>query len=252
VVLIAIALWLGADLAAAFDAVSIGEAKLRAVQGGYPCLVRGGVSMRLSTEQYYIQDETSGVLVNSPSYRLQEGDRLEVRGWIYLADGGEFQLRAAEVWYLGNGPPPTARLIAPADAYAGGYQGQLVAVRGTVLNVDFGDRFDTISIQRERTSTRVFYAANHGGLSVFERIYPGMQVAVTGVSVPQTADPEFDGYQVRLRGPSDLEIRPSPVAGVAAPRREWAGGMAALVFASAAVWIFSSRQRRGAHASQVQ
>ncbi len=208
--------------------------------------------MRLSPEQYYIQDESSGILVSSLPYQLQEGDRLEAHGWVYLSDAGEFQLRATQVWYLGNGPPVSPWLIALPDAYAGGYQGQLVAVRGTVLNVDFGDRFDTISIQQERTSIRVFFPANHGGLSAFERIHPGMQVAVTGISVPQTADPEFDGYQVRLRRTSDLTIRPA-LAGDRSPPRDWIEATAAaLVFVGAAALIYTSRQRRTARDPQVQ
>jgi hypothetical protein len=251
VVRFAVALCLTASLGRAFDAASILDAKLRAGSGGYPCVLRGSVTARLSPEDYYIQDQTSGIRVSSQAYQLREGDRLEVEGWMYLDDSGEFRVRATNVWYLGNGPPVSPRLIALPDAYSGSYQGQLVAVRGEVLNVDFGAEFDTISIRHDRASIRVFCPANRGGPSIFERIYPGTQAAVTGVSVPQTADPEFDGYQVRLRGLADLAIRPA-LAGEQPPRHEWAGSMAAVLFLGAAVWIWTSHHRRTARASQVQ
>jgi hypothetical protein len=252
VVRFAVALCLTASLSLAFEAASILGAKLGAVGGGaYPCVVRGAVTARLSPEDYYIQDQTSGIRIHSQAYQLHDGDRLEVRGWTYLGDSGEFRMRAGSVWYLGHGPPAPPRLSALPDVYSGSYQGQLVVVRGAVLNVDFGELFDTISIRHDRASIRVFYPASHGGHSVFERIYPGMQVAVTGVSVPQTADPEFDGYQVRLRGPADLAIRPALV-GEQPSRRKRAGGMAAALFAGAATWIWTSRPRRTARASQVQ
>src|SRR6266542_912758 len=98
---------------------------------------------------------------------------------MYLADSGEFQLRGKKVWLLAGEPPPPPPLIALPEAIAGGYQGRLVAVRGAVLNVEFGAEFDTVSIRSERCSLRIFYPANHHGLSVFEALYPGMEVAVT-------------------------------------------------------------------------
>jgi hypothetical protein len=244
-------LWLGTGLAPAFDTSTILDAKLHAGRGGFPCVLRGAVTMSLTFEEFYLQDATSGVRVSSATYQLNEGDRLEVEGWMYLDDAGEFQVRAAKIWHLGNGPPVLPRLTTLSDAYSGVFQGQLLAVRGAVLNVDFGNRFDTISIQHGRTSVRVFSPATHRGISVFERIYPGMQVAVTGVSVPQTADPEFDGYQVRLRTSGDLSIRPAS-GREGSPGRGLTGGVAGLLCVGAAFWIWNSRQRRVPGASQVQ
>jgi hypothetical protein len=242
---------LSVGFALAFDSATILDAKLHAGHGGYPCVVRGSVTAQLSPAEYYIQDATGGVRVSSPAFELHEGDRLEVEGWMYLADSAEFQIHSYKVWYLGNGPPVSPRLVALADAYSGVWQGQVVAVRGAVLNVDFGAQFDSASIQNERTSIRVFYPANRGRASLFERIYPGMQVAVTGISVPQTADPEFDGYQVRLRSSTDLVVRPMQ-GGEESPRRELAGGTAALLCIGAAAWVWTSRQQRIRRASQVQ
>lgn len=243
-------LWLGECLALAFDSCSILQAKLQA-EDGFPCRLRGTVTMRLDPGEYYLQDQTSGIRVSSSGYQFREADRLDVEGWLYLGDAGEFLMRSTEVWYLGNGPPLIPRLIALPDAYSGGYQGKLVAVRGAVLAVDFGRRFDTISIQQGRTSIRVFYPANRNGHSVFERLYPGMLVAVAGVSVPQTTDPEFDGYQVRLRGPADLEIRPAPLDDRAL-RWDWAAATMTSLCFGAAAGIWSSRHRRTSRASQVQ
>ena len=197
--------------------------------------------MRLNSGEFYVQDESSGVRVVSEPYLLTEGDLLQVAGWLYLSDSGEFMMRATKVWQLSHGPPPVPRLVTLTDAHAGRYQGQLVAVRGSVLNVNFGSEFDSLSIQSGRRSLRAFYAANHHGLSAFEQIYPGMQVALTGISVPQTADPEFDGYQVRLRSAADLAIRPALSDYRASPPLvPWAGGIS-LVLAGAVAWRWSSR-----------
>jgi hypothetical protein len=63
-----------------------------------------------------------------------------------------------------------------------------------------------------------------------------MQVALTGISVPQTVDPEFDGYQIRLRRPQDLVIRPSLVSSRAPPSLPWAGAGATMLLVVAAAW----------------
>ena len=168
-----ISLWLTAGFAAAFDASSILDAKLQAAgSGGFPCLLRGAVTMLAGPGEFYIQDETSGVRVILEPYQLVEGSRLDVGGWMYLADSGEFLFRAREVWHNGESVPLSPRLIPLDAALAGAYQGQLVAVRGSVLNVDFGKEYDTVSIQSGQNSLRVFYPANHRGLSLFEASTP--------------------------------------------------------------------------------
>src|SRR5207247_1107497 len=197
----------------AADPTTLLDAKLHSdVRTGFPCIVRGTVTTRVNPTEFYLQDESSGVRVASEPFVLRPGQQLEVEGWMYLADSSEFRITAKRVSDLGNKPPPTPPSIALPAASAGGYQGQLIAVRGSVLNIDFGEEFDTISIQSGRSSLRIFYAANRHGVSVFERIFPGMEVAVTGISVPQTAPPEHDGYQIRLRSPADLTIRQAATA----------------------------------------
>jgi hypothetical protein len=253
VIFFAVVIGLTPALAGAFDSSCILDAKLRAAGGVVPCLLRGTVTARVGSEEFYVQDESSGVRVVSASHLPDEGDLVETEGWLYLGDSGEFQMRSSKVRRLGHGPPVQPRLLTLPDAYAGGYQGQLLAVRGAVLNVNFGNEFDSISIQAGRSSLRVFYPANHRGLSAFEPIYPGMQVAVTGISVPQTADPEFDGYQVRLRGPADLGVRPA-LDGSRSSFQPWAGTMAALLLAGAGAWMWFRSHPHGGAAptSQVQ
>ncbi len=240
---IVIALWAFARLAAAFEPSSIAAAKVRAAEdGGFPCLLEGAVTMHSGTTEFYLQDESGGVRVFSDPYLLEDGLRLQTEGWMYLSDDGEFQVRARTVLHSAGGAPVTPRLVPLEAALRGDYQGELVSVRGAVLDVGFGRDFDVISIQSGRSSVRVFYPANPRGQSVFEQIYPGMQVAVSGISVPQTVEPEFDGYQVRLRGPADLAIRrrleqQSSVLGA---------GLAAFALATAVLgmWTLSLRRRR--------
>jgi hypothetical protein len=82
------------------------------------------------------------------------------------------------------------------------------------------------------------------GISLFEKVFPGMQVAITGISVPQTVDPEFDGYQVLLRRPSDLVIRPS-LEESRAPPIHWTGSLAAMLLVVGGAWMWR-RVRPGA------
>jgi hypothetical protein len=70
--------------------------------------------------------------------------------------------------------------------------------------------------QAGRTRLRLFYQSNRSDLSIFEQIHPGTTVAATGISVPPAADSKFEGYQLRLRHPTDLAIRPA--RGEASPR----------------------------------
>jgi hypothetical protein len=232
----------GPDSASATDTVL--DAKLNAGGGGYRCTLRGAVTALTNSSEFYLQDDSSGVKAHSPPYVLQEGWRLEVEGWMYLADSGEFQVRAKQVWRLADEAPPGARLVPLPTAFAGGYQGQLVSVRGTVLNVDFGTEYDTVSICAGRASLRAFYPVSRHGISLFEKVFPGMQVAITGISVPQTVDPEFDGYQVLLRRPSDLVIRPS-LEESRAPPIHWTGSLAAMLLVVGGAWMWR-RVRPGA------
>ena len=244
VVRIAIALWLSAGLAGAFAVSSIAAAKVRAAEdGGYPCVLEGAVTMHTGTTEFYVQDQSSGVRVSSDPYLLQDGVRVQVKGWMYLSDGGEFQVRARSVFHSAGGAPPIPRLVPLDAALRGDYQGELVSVGGTVLNVSFARDFDVISIQSGRSSVRIFYPANPRGRSVFEKIYPGMQVAASGISVPQTVEPEFDGYQVRLRAPTDLAIRQGVLRRHSS---ELGAGLAAFALAIAVFSIrtLSLRRRR--------
>jgi hypothetical protein len=238
VVLLTIALLLAAGPDPASDSDSILDVKLNASSAGAPCTLRGIVTMLSGASEFYLQDDTSGVHVYSPPYSLREGERLEIEGWMYLSDAGEFQVRARRVWHVADGKMPPSRLIRAREALDGTYQGQLVSVRGTVLAVDFGPQYDTVSVQSGRTSLRAFAPANRHGLSVLEQAYPGMQVALTGISVPQTVDPEFDGYQIRLRRPQDLVIRPLLVSSRAPPSLPWAGAGATMLLVVAAAWTW--------------
>src|SRR5215472_1177795 len=147
VVSLTIALLLAAGPAPASDSDSILDVKLNASSAGASCTLRGIVTMLAGASEFYLQDDTSGVHVYSPSYIFREGERLEIEGWMYLSDAGEFQVRARRVWHLADGEMPPPRLIRPREALDGTYQGQLVSVRGTVLAVDFGPQYDTVSVQ---------------------------------------------------------------------------------------------------------
>jgi hypothetical protein len=226
------------------EGLTILQAKLQAGEGGGSfCVVRGAVTMKIGPDEFYLQDETSGVRIVAASYRAEEGLQLEVEGWLYVADSGEFQLRPRQVSLLRAAKPVSPLLVALNAAVAGDHQGQLVAVRGTVLNVDFGKPFDTISIQADRQSLRVFYPAAGEGPSAFEKVYPGMQVAATGISVPQTADPESDRYQVRLHRPEDLEIRSTPAAVWPAPR-DWALNLVGALAGAALMFLWTRQRER--------
>ena len=228
-------------MAAAFDASSIAEAKLRtASREPQPCSLAGAVSMRMSGTEFYLQDDSSGVRVVSDRFLLRDGERVEVDGWMDLADSGEFQVRARQLWHLAEGAPLGPRLVPVDAALKGEFQGQLISVRGNVLHVSFGQEFDVVSMQSGRSSLRIFYPANPRGRSVFEQIYPGMQVAASGISVPQTVDPEFDGSQLRLRGPQDIAIRQDRQA----PVSQIVPGLAALAVAAAVFGMWALCLRR--------
>jgi hypothetical protein len=210
-------------------------------------MVHGAVAMVITAEQFYLQDESGGVRVSSAPYQLREGQWLELEGWLYAADSGEFRLRARAVRLLPGGPKPVPRLIPLLSALTGDFQGSLVSVRGSVLEVEFGKSFDAVSIRDERSSVRVFYPHPAHGLSAFENVFPGMQVSVTGISVPQTVDPEYDRYQVRLRRPEDLEIRPGRW-GRLSPALDWVHSLLAALagFALGSIWTLRhARPARG-------
>ncbi len=237
-------------MAAAYEPSTIAAAKLHAEEG-FPCVLGGTVTM-VSGDEFYLQDPSGGVRVVSDPYLLHVGEKLEVEGWMYLADGGEFQMRARRLWRVAKGPAIQPRPVTLETALAGEHQGELIGVQGSVLSVDFGKDFDSVSIQSGRSSLRIFCPSNPHGRSVFESIYPGMQVAVAGISVPQTVAPEYDGSQLRLRGPADLQIRGGrrsnslPV--------EWGIGLgfAATLMAGVAVWGYRGLRRQPAPVSQVQ
>ena len=239
---------MAAELAAGYEPSTIGAAKLHAAQG-FPCEISGAVTM-ISGDEFYLQDDSSGVRVVSNPYLVHIGEKLEVEGWMYLADGGEFQVRARQIWRAEMGRPIGARLVTLEAALSGGHQGELIGVRGSVLNVEFGKEFDAVSIQAGRSSLRIFCAANPHGRSVFESLYPGMQVAAAGISVPQTVAPEYDGYQLRLRGPADVQIGRGRQSAAPLPL-EWGAVLAAATLVTGVV-VWGYRRRLPASVSQVQ
>jgi hypothetical protein len=245
VVQIALALMVAGRLTGA-EPVSIAAAKLRAARGPVHCVLRGAVTAPPGTLEdpgdFYIQDDGSGVLVHADSWKLAEGERVELRGWMYLTDSVEFRMRASQVSPVSIGDPLPPRLITLEEALDGGYEGSLVAVRGAVLRVSSGKPYDSIWIESGRASLRVFLPPSRRGLSPFENLYPGTDVAVSGISVPQTVDPAFDGDQIRIRSPSDVVIRRTPQrAGMRLV--EWSSTLAGAALLGAAGWIWMLRRK---------
>ncbi len=138
---------------------------------------------------------------------VRPGDRLDAVG-LLGRQGGRITLSEAVYRVTGHEAEPVPQTVEPAESPVGPLDGQLVTIKGTLLNGTVVDGFAQLTI---RTPGKIFEATleqKDGGFIMPEI---GSQLAVTGVymigyderSVP-------DSFVLRLRSPADVVVLETP------------------------------------------
>ena len=230
------------------DAASVSKVREMVARGVQPfhCRVRIQVSMtpgslNSGVGDFYGQDETGGISVLSgTAVPFRTGEWVEVEGWARTGDDNEIEIRMLRALSLGSGKPIRPHLVTVEDALSGRYEGQLICVRGQVLQTSVGETRDTLLVGRNKPGLeiRAYVRRPLNQASVFATLAPpGAEVEVAGISIPlNTKD-----HQLRLRASSDLaQVKPPPLIDF-----RWAvtiAGILATLGAAAFLWIVSLRR----------
>ncbi len=245
---------------AGFTAMSIREAKVR--QAPAPeapriaCRLRGVVTLQPAVlkdaPDFFIQDDTSGIYVRSKDfYRLEIGDRVEVRGSVYVASGGDRRISAAQVVRRGSGPPVRPREATIEDVVVGRFLGELLRVSGKVDRITYGRPNFALYIGVGQRTARAYLPLRAEQPTVLNRLLPGSEVEVTGISIPRTVNDVLEGYQIRMREEDDLVIREG-VALIKTRYLAW-GALAVLGLGAGVVaWIWTLRKMIRRKTSQIE
>lgn len=190
---------------------------------------------------FYAQDDTAGisVLTGAP-VKFASGEWVELEGWAKTGDEGEVELRVARSLSLGVGRAIRPRIVGLRDALGRKYEGQLIQVRGEVLQTSVGESRDTVVLGggEPGTELRAYLRRASGQSSVFTSLAaPGAVVEITGISLPLNGS----AHQIRLRSSADLtQIKAPPWI-----RPSWAISIAMILLmmgGAAFLWIASLKQ----------
>lgn len=189
---------------------------------------------------FYGQDDTAGisVLTGAP-VKFAAGEWLELEGWAKVGDEGDVEVRAARYQSLGVGRPIRPRVVSLQDAVGRQFEGQLIKVRGEVLQSSIGESRDTVVLRGESAvELRAYLRRPAGQSSVFASLAPpGAEVEITGISLPLNGSV----HQVRLRSSADLaQLKAPPFI-----RPSWAITITAVLLglgAAAFLWISSLKR----------
>lgn len=172
------------DIAAATAGqVSIAEARGMAAA---TVTVEGLVTwqQQWDTRVYFLQDESGGISTfhSGAPGDLAEGERIRISGDVG-AFRGEVQLSPVNtIERLGVEAVPTPRAVTGSQINAGLFQGQLVTVAGTLIQVDelsFGNQ--AVTIRDALGISFSVYVDSRNGMSVSDWPALGTSVEVTGV-----------------------------------------------------------------------
>ncbi|MBT8403676.1 MAG: hypothetical protein KJP18_07465 [Gemmatimonadetes bacterium] len=154
---------------------------------------------------YFFQDGTGGMSAfQNGAPNLNRGDRVRITGTVG-SFRSEVQMSPDVVTVIGGGPPLAPRVVPAAAVNAGLYQGELVQVSGTLVNVE------TLSFDNQEVTVRdaaggmaTIYVDSRNGVLPAAWPAPGASVTVTGTL--GTDDRLDQPYRIELRDAADLQV----------------------------------------------
>ena len=194
------------------EAIGAVKARLKTMPGGFPCRIRGTVSVPTGLlvadgSIFYIQDDSGGISVTAGRrLELHRGETVEVEGRLGLIEELEPEVSARKVTLLGHSRPVEPRPVTLEEAFQGKFAGELIRVRGRVMSIEIGETRDILFLGPAPVM-RVYTRRPASSASALpERAPAGAEVEVTGVSLPKSGSQ----HQLRFLSPDDLMLRRLP------------------------------------------
>lgn len=188
--------------------LSIAEAR---AMDGETVTVEGLVTWQQQWDSrvYYFQDETGGLTVfhSSAPDDLAEGERIRVTGTVDQFRSEVEISPVTDFERLGQETPVAARAVTGAQINAGLFQGQLVALTGTlveVVEISFGNQI--VTVRDGAGAEVVVYVDSRNGMTAGDWPAAGSAVTVTGVLT--TDDRQDMPFQLEPRRVEDVTVTP--------------------------------------------
>jgi diguanylate cyclase (GGDEF)-like protein len=209
---------------------------------GHRVRLLGTVTYPSRSGPTWVQDFSGGVMLQDHDpVELATGDLVDVAGFPTIAGFGPV-LRGAQLKRLQSGTPPAPARITAQDAMKGEYDGQLVQLEGTLVDLLRQPPTQVLVVKASET----IFDANLSGGETAPHLEPGTRIRLTGicsVEVEQSHDSILPRqFRLLLRTPKDVEILGGPpwfAAGRVAPIL--AG--AVIVMVTALAWAGLLRKR---------
>ncbi|MEO5821349.1 MAG: response regulator [Vicinamibacteraceae bacterium] len=209
---------------------------------GHLMRIKGTVLVARRNE-IFIRDEAGGLEVHprEPT-ELSPGDSVEVVGFPQPGDYGP-TLEDAAVKRVGRSALPEAHLLPGKDLLKNELDGELVRIRGVLLQHVVGENEDVLLIEAGQTALSALL--EHRG-TASPALEPGSVVEVSGVAAVQTTRAGNrlvpSGLRLFVAGTAGIEVI-EPAPWFTGARVVWmVAGLAALVAVSLA-WIVTLRRR---------
>jgi PAS domain S-box-containing protein len=174
-------------------------------------VLKGVVTFSYRKSSFYIQDETSGLLVQGGhDFHFVPGDFVEVQG-ISRTGGHSPVLEGEDVKKLGTRPIPMPLSVGAKDLRTGRCDMQLVRIKATLLEI-LHKPDNTIFIRLLKGATP--FSAELDSTEIppeWARILPGSELEIVGVcTLGADASGFVRSFRLLLRSPSDLHFIKAP------------------------------------------
>jgi signal transduction histidine kinase len=192
-----------------------------------------------ANDEFYVRDDSGGLLVRGAASGAAVGDRVEVVGF---AAAGLFtpMLEDARLLSRAAGIPLAPKAINAADVVSGRFDGELVQLDARLLASSAGQEDTRLSLQ---SGPYLFAAVLRGSEPSLLALRAGSDLRLTGIGAVNGGRPGVpQGFQILLRSREDVSVR-RPGPWWTARRATWVlaalSGVALLTFA----WVVALRRR---------
>jgi len=216
---------------------------------GHRVKVAGSVIYRQPPDVLYIEDDTSGLSVQTAQAdNLQPSDHVEVLGFAATGDYNP-TLRDAVFRKVGSDAAPVPDEVTADDALSGRFDCRLVRIQATVVDRAHHSQDQFLVLQAPSGFIFNAYLQRKGRGTDFAYLQNGCTVAVTGVCVIDPGaewhaglDWRAKSFRILVRYANDIElVHPAPWWNL--EKFWWTLGMLCAVILGAFTWVAALRRR---------
>ena len=182
---------------------------------GHRQRVRGVVTMHRPGSDFYVEDATGALQIQTDDISAKTGDLVDVVGY---AAPGEYSavLQDAVIRRIGSGRSPSAPGITPEQALTGEFSNQLVAIEARVLSHVANSAERRLILQAGNFTFDAELGAGGKGGPELDALRDGSVVRLTGICSVQVdrskqylsnyGAPNLSSFHILLRTPDDIQV----------------------------------------------